>query len=324
MKYRIRLLIILLSIGLVPLIIGGVYSARSVSAMGTSLFKESSNDIQTLMEQEVVLRVQGIAQQIVGYASLHPSVSLVDRISLRSNADLALLVVQPLGPQSFISIYNDETVILYHTDSELIGVNQFLGDTRLNPELWDIVYKSLTSQTVVSGYYETKVNADSRRMYMAAVRVRSNIPLIVSVTVDADAYLAAFGKKAQAMDRLARDKVLTIVVALGSIGVVILFVSIFLSGQMANPIQWMARTAYQLLRYVESTAENYRIPSFRDEISLINHTLGFLTKQFREQVSNLEEMVNNRTAELAQRTAQLETAAQIGRASCRERVCHCV
>ena len=77
----------------------------------------------------------------------------------------------------------------------------------------------------------------------------------------------------------------------------------------------MASTAHQLLRYLASISKGMEIPNLAYEIDVLNHTFGILAKQLREQVNNLENMVKERTAELARRTSQVETAAQVARES---------
>jgi GAF domain-containing protein len=98
-------------------------------------------------------------------------------------------------------------------------------------------------------------------------------------------------------------------------GVILLVGAYFLSGRIASPIEWMATSATQFLRVMQNVWKSLQLPDSQDEMKILSYTFSVLTQQIHDEITNLEKQIEARTADLVNRTAQLETAAQVARES---------
>ena len=98
-------------------------------------------------------------------------------------------------------------------------------------------------------------------------------------------------------------------------GIITLVAASILSSRVATPIEWIAASASQFLRAMQNVWKSLHPPDTQDEIKTLSYTFSVFTQQIREEISNLQKQVEARTADLAGRTAQLETAAQVARES---------
>jgi len=98
-------------------------------------------------------------------------------------------------------------------------------------------------------------------------------------------------------------------------GIITLAAAYILSSRVASPIEWIAASASQFLRAMQKVWKSLHPPDTQDEIKTLSYTFNVFTQQIREEISNLEKQVEARTTDLAGRTAQLETAAQVARES---------
>jgi len=98
-------------------------------------------------------------------------------------------------------------------------------------------------------------------------------------------------------------------------GFITLFAAYIISGQIASPVEWMAASASQFLRIMQNVWKSLQPPDSKNEMVILGYTFSVFTQQIREEIANLETQVKARTADLAGRTAQLETAAQVARES---------
>ena len=98
-------------------------------------------------------------------------------------------------------------------------------------------------------------------------------------------------------------------------GFITLVAAYIISGRVASPIEWMAASASQFLRIMQNVWKSLQPPDSKNELITLGYTFSVFTQQIREEIANLEKQVKARTADLAGRTAQLETAAQVARES---------
>jgi GAF domain-containing protein len=98
-------------------------------------------------------------------------------------------------------------------------------------------------------------------------------------------------------------------------GFITLVAAYMISGRVASPVEWMAASASQFLRIMQNVWKSLQPPDSKNELITLGYTFSVFTQQIREEIANLEKQVQARTADLAGRTAQLETAAQVARES---------
>ena len=98
-------------------------------------------------------------------------------------------------------------------------------------------------------------------------------------------------------------------------GFITMIAAYMISGRVASPVEWMAASASQFLRIMQNVWKSLQPPDSKNELITLGYTFSVFTQQIREEIANLEKQVKARTADLAGRTAQLETAAQVARES---------
>jgi GAF domain-containing protein len=98
-------------------------------------------------------------------------------------------------------------------------------------------------------------------------------------------------------------------------GFITLVAAYIISGRVASPVEYMAASALQFLRIMQNVWKSLQPPDSKNELITLGYTFSVFTQQIREEIANLEKQVKARTADLAGRTAQLETAAQVARES---------
>jgi GAF domain-containing protein len=98
-------------------------------------------------------------------------------------------------------------------------------------------------------------------------------------------------------------------------GFITLVAAYIISGRVASPVEWMAASASQFLRIMKNIWKSLQPPDTKNEMITLGYTFSVFTQQIRDEIANLEKQVQTRTADLAGRTAQLETAAQVARES---------
>ncbi|MFZ6027477.1 MAG: GAF domain-containing protein [Chloroflexota bacterium] len=313
MKFRHRLILLFLLIGLVPLFVVTIFALRSTQAAALNVQAARQEASATYLARDVQARVETLVQQLQSYVVNHSEQSFDDRFLLPKNTDLSLLMATRIGQNGYSFVYNLEATIMFHPDPE--KVLQLLSQQSITqPDFWQIVSDSYATTGVVSGYYKEVRGGRSLQMYMATQRV-PNTNLWVAVAVDTAEFLA-LDSRVIAEDRARVNFILTVYyILLVGFTVGVIAVTLAIANSLAKPIEWMAQTTESLMQYLETITRGLRMTTFKDEIKFLGYAIGLLSKQLRTQMGNLENLVKERTAELAQRTAQVETAAQVARES---------
>ena len=313
MKFRFRIFLVFLLAGMIPVLISSFFVHQTTKQTQQTYVKDNLSGLKKVMENYVQDRVGQMGKQIQQYAILHPETDLADRYTLSKDGDLAMIVTAPIGENGYAMVYDTNFYIVFHTNYAMVGKDLSIN-TQSDSKLWQIISGSLTNSMLVDGYYETRIDTRTRSFYLAVQRI-TGTNLIAAVATDSDSFLKPYEPTSQALIRMTQDaRTIWILLAISET-ILIVITAIVLTNLVASPIEWMASTAHQLLRYLASISKGMEIPNLAYEIDVLNHTFGILAKQLREQVNNLENMVKERTAELARRTSQVETAAQVARES---------
>jgi GAF domain-containing protein len=300
-------------VGLLPVLLLIFIGLRFTQTLADDALGVRQQFGQTYLTRDVQARTRTMVQQVQQYAINHTEISMEDRFMLPSNADLALLTATRIGERGYSFVYDLNSVVIFHPDPDMVRQLLFQRAT-LQPDLWKIITDSFSTTSLVDGYYNELSAGQTRTMYLAAQQV-PNTQLWVGVAVDTDEFLASNA----AIEREAQNHVneirLAYFVLLPLLGGAVAFYAFFAAARLAAPVEWMAQTTTQLMRYLETISRGLKVQTFQDEIKYLGYAIGLLSKQLRAQVSNLEELVRDRTTELARRTAQVETAAQVARES---------
>lgn len=110
----------------------------------------------------------------------------------------------------------------------------------------------------------------------------------------------------QIVDRTVRLNISTAVIAVAFA----VLVSSLIARSIGNPVSALVDTAMQIAR---GDINRVALVGREDEIGMLAHAFNSMTSRLREFINTLEEQVQARTRELAQRSSYLEAAAEVGR-----------
>ena len=314
MKFRVRLILLFLTISIIPLVIAGVIITRTTNKIYNLASSDNLALTNRMGEVEIQDLATAIAREIGQYLVLHTYTNSTDFRTITSDPDLKFISVQPVGKTGYTMVFDSKGLIYFHQDREKIGVN--LSDLYNElPVFWNLISTSFGGLPT-NGYYDWEdPNGKVGKKYIAILPVENS-----NLRVAATAFISEFTFSTQGTsNNLANSRKGINLSYLFTFGLTTLFIAaaiIVLSGIIASPIEWMASSAYQFIKGLpEKTLPVSTVTKRSDEIGFINNTLNFLTQQVRGEFENLEKQVMARTAELTRRTSQLETAAQVARES---------
>jgi GAF domain-containing protein len=313
MRFRNRLIVLFLLVGLIPFALMGFVGAQFTRSLTISVQTVREQTVGKYIEHDIQARASTLVQQIQQYAVNHPEKSMEDRFTLPSNSDLALISATSIGQHGYSFVYDLETMVIFHPNPEMVRQSLFQRSTT-QPDLWRVISASLTSTGAVQGYYNETISGQTRQMYLVVQRV-PNTNLWGGVTVDVDEFLADSTGQIRQVESQINRIIFAYITLFILLGLVVLGYAVYFGGRLATPVEWMAETTTQLMRYLETISRGVQTPTVKDEIKYLGTSLGLLSKQLRAQVSNLEDLVRERTAQLARRTNQVELAAQVARES---------
>lgn len=184
-----------------------------------------------------------------------------------------------------------ETYLISPEQTMLIG-SRFLdtGAQVKSPGIID----SLETQTNTSGLYENYAGVD-------VVGVYHWLP-------DYEVLLVAEQTRREAFQGINRTIALNAGIALGSV-LIASFASLFIAENIGSPLSELAQVAQKI---AGGKLEEHVDIQRRDEIGTLAKTFNSMTMQLRGFIGNLEDMVEERTLALEQRSAYLEASFEVG------------
>lgn len=101
----------------------------------------------------------------------------------------------------------------------------------------------------------------------------------------------------------------------GIMGLILIMGTYLLSSWFAAPVEWLGASATQFIRVLQNLWKAINPPDTQDELKTLGFTFSVLTQQIRDEITDLDKKVKARTADLARRSTQLETAALVAQES---------
>ena len=306
MSVRIRLMLLFVVIGLVPMSIIVFQGTRSLAQMKNLVSTSNQSAIEKVYLQGIINSAGNFAKQVNAYLQSHPGLDLDTPDALSSNSDLAIIANQPAGKSGYLFIYDDGLNIRYHKNFELVGTS--LADIRANsPELWNLLNISLISQHA-EGYYDWKEgNEKSIRRYIAIQQV-GNTSLRAASVIDADEISQLYSPILADFDRRADANRSFYVITGLVVALITLICGLILGRELTAGLAQMSEDAS---RIVMDLQDPIPLPKKHDELVILHNALTNMTKQVRDVRNNLEKQVHARTADLGRRNAQVEAAVRV-------------
>lgn len=314
MRFRIRLILLFLTISLIPLVIAGVIITRLTNKIYNLALSDSLALTNRMGEVEIQDTASAVAREIGQYMVLHTYTNSTDFRTITSDPDLKVFSVQPVGKTGYTMVFDSKGLLYFHQERGKVGIN--LSDLYNElPVFWNLISSSFGG-VPTNGYYDWEdANGKVGKKYIAVVPVK-NSSLRVAATTFINEFTFQTQETSNSLLNSRRGINLSYLFTFGITTLILIAAIIVLSGMIASPIEWMASSAYQFIKVLpETTLPVSSMTKRSDEIGFINNTLNFLTQQVRGEFENLEKLVMARTAELTRRTSQLETAAQVARES---------
>lgn len=304
MSIRVRLIVSLLLVGLIPILIAVFENNRSMAQLDDLAIRSSQAALEEMGRMAIRDKALATGQQVELYLRYNPGIDLSDATALEADSGLAALAVQPVGQTGYTAVFDATGVTHFHVNPEVVGMDMStLADTL--PEFWAIFSASLDG-SFSEGYYDWE-DADGRirRKFMAVAPVGDTL-LRTAATTYIDEFVEVF-QPVQAMrvelertTALVRSRFILIAIVVGLVGAGV----VFLVGlQLTAPLREMAMAAS---RVMEGEWDAISPSSRQDELGTLSRVLHAMALRVRELVRGLEQQVAERTADLKRRTVELE------------------
>ncbi|MBC7225973.1 MAG: GAF domain-containing protein [Thermoflexales bacterium] len=303
------------------------YTARMMDVVTQEIATQAEESLRRLGEQYIQTVARDVATQVEIYLAAHPEATMRD---LQSDPEFVRIAMQPVGETGYACLYEAGTGIMrIHPNPALIDQKmEFLKDQL--PSWWAIFEPSLAG-VEVSGYYDwVEPDGSIRQKYMTMTPVR--VPfhgqtLMIAATTYIDEFsrpVVQMQEQAEAIRRSYRNQILR--QGVYGAGVIALFVGLAAFGffwlnrevgrRVIRPIQGLSDAAAEMEKGgVVERGELQTSLARPDEIGVLARAFLEASLRIREAIDTLEQRVNERTADLARRTAQLEAAAYVARSA---------
>jgi GAF domain-containing protein len=307
MSLRLRLTLLMLVAGILPLLTAALAGGLLMGSMQDSALKV----LQTHIEQTGMRNIQQAAQRTAGqmeaYLELHPQLNPHDEAALMRSEELYSISVQILGNNGYTMVFNDQLEVIYHPDRDLTGSN-LDGDVQ-QPEVYSQILSSAASSRSADGFFDwVEDDRRTKRKYMASVQV-GNTPLRAAGIIDGveiyQALLPARQDLLGSTDQARQNFILLSVVVMLAYAAA----AYYLAGRLAERITAPAEAARCILDSLPDTAE---LPGNPDDPAMLPEVIGSLAARTIHLRQDYEEKLQAAAARLErlnrQAGAVLETA----------------
>jgi len=299
MSVRKRLILLIVLVGTVPAVLAGVGTS---SYMQRLIARRGQSALQEIGEAAIYDQALTTAQQLDAYLRAHPGIDLTDTAALESNAELALLAVQPVGKTGYTAVFDADGITHFHVNPAVVGMDMStLADTR--PVFWAVFERSLDG-TVADGYYDwEEADGTVREKYMAIVPV-GNSRLRVAATTYMDEFSASGEILSAELTEVSRQTRLVFALTVVVVAIASVVIGIVISDRLTRPLAEMADEAR---RVIAGDWDAIQPVPRSDELGVLAGALYEMTARLRELVQSLERRVTERTRVL-QATTEVSRA----------------
>ncbi|HNT74900.1 MAG TPA: GAF domain-containing protein [Anaerolineae bacterium] len=305
MSIRVRLIVIIALVGMLPLLIASFWTTRFMETLAVASGAAALEEIGKSVIYDEALTIK---QQVQAYLGRHPEVDPFDMDALQRNTELASIAVQPVGKTGYTGLIDNQGYTRLHVNPQRAGEDLSLLADKL-PEFW-AVFSGALGGASSEGYYDwIELDGTVRAKYAVLLPIEDT-PLIAVATT----YMDEFTQPTQqlrdelsSVARLTRQRFLTValVTGVGSVGL-----AVVLGFWLTRPLQMMARNAE---RVIQGEWGAVKPLSRRDEIGDLSRALSTMTTRAQTLVQTLEQQVLERTESLERRARYLETTSRVAR-----------
>lgn len=301
MRLFSKILYTFLILGLIPLLIYGLYTTKSIRDLSTSVLEESRQlrfltlrecieSMNHLSEKSIQQKAEDVAKQVEIYLKINPKTLK----SLQKDPYFQSISVQPVEETGYTALTNMKTAVsVFHKQPNIVNLDLHTLEAKL-PDFWKIMKLSLGGKPS-SGYYDwLEPNGTIRKKYMYITPIKASTSDGVAMTVAATTYIDEFSKPIYAV----RNKMVSTIensseqieysikrlqetgwTLLFATAVLIVVVSYFLTKYITTPIKQLTETAERISKGDLSETE-VKVKS-RDEI-------GQLASSFTRMAASLK------------------------------------
>lgn len=201
MRLFSKILYTLLILGLIPLLIYGIYTTKSIRDLSTSVLEESRQlgfltlrecieSMNRLREKFIQQKAEDVAKQVEIYLKINPKTLK----ALQKDPYFQSIAVQPVGETGYTALTNMKTAIcVFHKQPNIVNLNLQTLEAKL-PDFWKIMKLSLSGKSS-SGYYDwIEPNSTTRKKYMYITPIKAATTDGVEMTVAATTYIDEFSR----------------------------------------------------------------------------------------------------------------------------------
>ncbi len=316
MSIRVRLILLILLVGILPL--GGAVF-WTTGYMENLALESTQRVVQELSKDLLYDQALTAVGQVESYLELHPETTVLDRVALREDKELRNIAVQPVGKTGYTAVHDDEAVIYFHPNLNLVGENLMIISKNL-PELIELVELSLDGTVAEGKYIWRESDGTLREKYMVIMPIKDT-----QLRLAATAYLEEFDRPAQTLvaelDHVTSQTRQRFMVYMAFVGAISVIVAVGTGWWLTEPILAMARVADRVMQGDwDAMLSPDSVPSGdgalsdrRDELGDLSRVLYAMTSRLRDSVQSLEQQVVERTANLERRARYLEATAAVAR-----------
>lgn len=163
--------------------------SSSLKELGSASVKESSSSLNSLGEQIIQAKAEGVAKQIEIYLEAHPDLT---GAALGNDPRLQEIAVQRVGETGYTAVHNKKGINYFHVNPRIVGTDLHGLAAKL-PDFVKVLDAGLRGPA--GGYYDWKdVDGKVRPKYMFSAPVEGT-----NLVVAATTYIDEFGKPAGAI-----------------------------------------------------------------------------------------------------------------------------
>jgi GAF domain-containing protein len=308
MSIRIKLMLLLLVVGVIPMVIITLYGRNALRQVQSTALTTMNTASERLGAQNTQTTVNIITKQLHMYLESHPEIDINDSAAFINNREIHDLAIHTIGKTGYTMIYDDQLEILFHIDSGQVGHDLKQVQSR-SATMWNYISLSLLNPRSEGFFFWSDVDGTQVKKYTSINQI-GNTSLRLAAVIDAEDFHTPSLQAKTDFDRRASSiNVFHILVGI-FVGVLTITATLLLGREVTTGLILMSEDAIRITR---TLPDPIPLPEKSDELAIMHNALTNAAMQVRNVRVNLEKQVNARTADLSRRSAQIEAVLKVAR-----------